>query len=187
MATDYHPAGASDVPRLHWGCGSVVPDNWINSDIMCLPGVDLCCDIREGLPLRSESIDYITSQHALQQLKIEEIVYALEELHRVLRKRGVLRLCLPDFDQAVVAYQMRDPDSQWCWDWKSPTGNFISQIIDCNSTRTPLTSEWTKELLDYAGFDTISRVGYRETPSDHKAITSLDNRPDESFYLEAVK
>ena len=41
---------------------------WINSDIKERPGIDLSCDILDGLPLDDESIDYITSQHALQEL-----------------------------------------------------------------------------------------------------------------------
>ena len=173
--------------RLHWGCGYVRPDDWINSDILALPGIDICCDIREGLPLRDASIEYATSQHALQALKIEEIMDALRELHRVLEPEGVLRLCLPDFDKAIAAYQSGQTEHQWCWDWTSRSGNFISQIIDCNSTRTPLTAEWTEELLMYSGFREVRDVAFTETASPHEEITALDNRPHESFYVEAFK
>ena len=51
--------------RLHWGCDTITPVGWINSDIKQGPGIDLSCDILQGLPLADESIDYIASQHAL--------------------------------------------------------------------------------------------------------------------------
>lgn len=173
--------------RLHWGCGYEHPDDWINSDILAIPGVDICSDIRDGLPLQDASIEYITSQHALQALSIEEIGYALRELHRVLEPEGALRMCLPDFDKAIAAYQSGGTEHQWCWDWTSRSGNFISQIIDCNSTRTPLTADWTEELLRDCGFSEVHHVTFRETASRHREITALDSRPDESFYIEGFK
>jgi len=38
-------------PRLNWGCGPEPIPGWINSDRLDARGVDLCCDIRDGLPL----------------------------------------------------------------------------------------------------------------------------------------
>ena len=173
--------------RLHVGCGSVVPHGWFNSDIMILPGIDICFDMRQAIPIRTASVDYATSQHALQQLRIEDIVEALKELYRVLKPGGVLRLCLPDFDKAVVAYQRGGTEDLWCWDWNSTSGNLISQIIDCNSTRTPLTADWTEELLKVGDFDVVQHVSFMKTASRHDDITTLDSRPDESFCIEGFK
>ena len=91
--------------RLHWGCDTITPVGWINSDIKQGPGIDLSCDILQGLPLADESIDYIASQHALQELKITDREKALRELRRVLKPQGVLRLGLADLDRAIAAYQ----------------------------------------------------------------------------------
>jgi SAM-dependent methyltransferase len=101
---------SNGVRRLHWGCGDWVEPGWINADVKDLPGVDLCCDIRDGLPLPSGSIDYAVSVHALPELTLEEQIPALRELHRVLRPSGVLRLALPDLDLAVDAYRRGDRD-----------------------------------------------------------------------------
>lgn len=175
------------IRRLHWGCGSVTPTGWINSDIRPRPGVDLPCDIVQGLPLEAESIDYISSQHALQQIEVYDIVTALRELRRVLKPGGVLRLCLPDFDKAIEAYREGRRDYFWCWDWQSISGNFITQIMDYNYTRTPLTFEFTEELLRKAGFGKVVRVEYRATASPNTNIVDLDGREEESFYVEAFK
>ncbi len=73
------------VRRLNWGCGTQPPPGWINSDRKIAPGVDISCDIRDGLPLADCSIDYAVSIHALPELAYGELVPALRELWRVLR------------------------------------------------------------------------------------------------------
>jgi ubiquinone/menaquinone biosynthesis C-methylase UbiE len=160
---------------------------WINVDLVPRSSVDISSDIRDGLPIRTDSIDYISSLHALQALKIEEIMEALREFSRVLKPGGVLRLGLPDFDKAVTAYLSGETEHQWCWDWRSRSGNFISQIIDCNETRTPLTADWTEELLKVSGFAEVRHVAHRQTASHHREITMLDSRPEESFYVEGYR
>src|SRR4051794_6450920 len=81
--------------RLNWGCGERPARGWVNSDVRCLLGVDLCCDIRQGLPTPTDCFDYVVSIHALQMLAYTELVPVLRELRRVLRKGGVLRLTVP--------------------------------------------------------------------------------------------
>ena len=73
----------SSLRRLHWGCGSVCPPDWINADIEEGSGVDLCVDISEGMPLESDSIDYAASHHALQQL---DVYAALDALRNVVEE-----------------------------------------------------------------------------------------------------
>ena len=181
-----------EIRRLHWGCGPIRPSGWINADIKEGPGIDISCDILDGLPLDSDSIDYIFSQHALQELKILDVVDALRELHRVLKPGGVLRLCLPDLDNAIAAYQNGRRNYFWCWDWDTISGNLITQILDYNYTRTPFTYEFAEELPRKAGFRDVRRVAYRQTASSYPEIVELDSwegdsREQESFYVEASK
>ena len=100
-----------EIRRLHWGCGASAAPGWINSDIAEGKGVDIVADIRKGLPLESDSFDYAVSHHALVDLGIYEQVPALQELGRVLRPGGVLRLGLPDLDFLIAAYQRGDRDA----------------------------------------------------------------------------
>ena len=177
----------SKIRRLHWGCGSIRPSGWINSDLKERPGIDISCNILEGLPLGDESIDYISSQHTLPELKIYDQVYALRELRRVLKPLGVLRLSLPDLDKAIAAYQSGRRDYFLIWDWETISGNFITQVLWYNLIYTPFTYEFAEELLRKAGFKDVRRVGYRQTASPYPEIVELDNREEESFYVEAFK
>jgi ubiquinone/menaquinone biosynthesis C-methylase UbiE len=177
----------AEVRRLHWGCGKVTPAGWINSDLKPGPGVDLAVDILDGLPLDDDSIDYISSQHALVELKIYDQIAALRELRRVLKPGGVLRLCLPDLDRAIAAYQRGQRDYFYISDWDTVAGNFISHVLWYNVTRTPFTYEFAEELLKKSGYTAVVRVSYRQTASPHPEIVELDSRPAESFYVEATK
>ncbi len=174
------------IKRLNWGCGDVRPTDWINADLRDGEGIDISGSILDGLPLKDGSVDYISSQHALQQLLVYDIIEALKELRRVLKPGGVLRMCLPDLDKAIAAYNKGDSEYFLCWDWDSMSGNFITFIMDFNYTRTPLTFEFAEELLSKAGFAEIHRVMYRQTTSRFPEIIELDSRPTESFYVEAV-
>jgi len=173
--------------RLHWGCDTITPVGWINSDIKQGPGIDLSCDILNGLPVDDESIDYISSQHALQELKISDQETALRELRRVLKPHGVLRLGLADLDRAVAAYQNGHREYFLVDDWETLSGNFITYLLWYSYNRTLFTPDFAAELLRKAGFGDVRRVAYRQTASPYPEIVELDARPAESFYVEAVK
>src|SRR6188508_2830023 len=96
------------IRRLNWGCGSWTEPGWINSDIKDGPGIDISCDIREGLPLETDSIDYAVAIHALPEIPLPEITPVLRELRRVLKPGAPLRLALPDLIKGVRAYERGD-------------------------------------------------------------------------------
>jgi predicted SAM-dependent methyltransferase len=177
------------VKRLNWGCGSWAEPGWINSDIAESPGVDIVCDIRDGLPLEDESIDYAVSIHALPEIPYPELVPTLEELRRVLKPGGVLRLALPDIEKGFEAYRGGDrdyflvPDEEW-----SKLGSkFIVQMIWYGYSRTLFTPDFAQELLQKAGFSQVAGCAFKQTRSAYPEIVELDNRERESLFVEAVR
>lgn len=175
--------------RLHWGCGPVTPPGWVNSDARRGPGVDLVCDIRDGIPVAEASFDYVVSIHALQDLPYHDLVPALRELRRVLAPAGVLRLALPDLDRAIGAYVRGDRDYFLVPDRevRSLGGKLCVQMLWYGSLRSLFTPDFVEELLDRAGFTALSRCAFRETASPYPEIVALDNRPKESLFVEAVR
>jgi predicted SAM-dependent methyltransferase len=177
------------VQRLNWGCGTEPPEGWINCDIKEGPGIDISCDIRDGLPLEASSLDYVVTVHALPELPFPDVEPALVELHRVLKPGGALRLALPDLEKAMRAYQNGDagyfliPDD----DARSLGGKLIVQMTWYGYSKSMYTFDCTEELLYRAGFRRVVRCAFRETVSDHPEITALDNRERESFFVDAFK
>jgi SAM-dependent methyltransferase len=175
--------------RLNWGCGPAPAPGWINADRLRVPGVELCGDIRAGLPLAEDALDYAVAMHALQDVPYLDVVPVLQELRRVLRPGGVLRLGLPDLDRALRALAGGDRDYFYIPDSEVATlsGKLIVQIVWYGSVRTPFTWEFARELLEKAGFRRVVRCAFRLTASAHAAIVELDNRERESLFVEAVK
>ncbi len=177
------------VRRLNWGCGGHTLPGWINTDVKEGDGIDLSCDIRNGLPLETGSIDYAASIHALPEVPYAELVPVLTELRRVLKPGGVLRLALPDLIKGVRAYDRGDrdyfliPDE----DARSIGAKLVTQLIWYGYSRTLFTQEFITEMLERAGFSRITPCSYRQTASPNPEIIDLDNREAESLFVEAWK
>jgi SAM-dependent methyltransferase len=182
-------AHAVPVARLNWGCGEHGEPGWINSDLKTGPGVDISCDIREGLPLPDQSLDYIVSVHALPMISYPDLIPVLRELKRMLRPEGTLRLALPDLNRGIDAYLHGDrsyflvPDE----DARSVGGKFIVQMLWYGYSVTLFTPDFAEELLRSAGFRDVVHCQYQQTASEHAEIITLDNRERESFFIEAVR
>jgi len=183
------PPAPPGVRRLNWGCGEHPERGWLNSDIKDVPGIDVVADVRAGLPLETGSIDYITSIHALPELPYTDLVPALQELHRVLKPGGVLRLALPDLERGIVAYQNGDADYFHVPDDDARTigAKFVTQMVWYGYSRSLFVLDFVEELLERAGFARVERCEYRETASRWPEIVELDNRPRESLFVEGFK
>lgn len=178
----------SQTKRLHWGCGELRPDDWINADSQPGSGVDIACDIiLDGLPLESDSMELVYCSPALQSLPAHELVPALRELRRVLKPGGLLRLCVPDFDRALQAYRSEGQSWRWCWDWQAQDGNFLTQLTNYGYARSLFTRDFVDELLRKAGFCDISAAAFGRSSSPVPGCVELDRRPDECLFMEASK
>jgi predicted SAM-dependent methyltransferase len=178
------------IMRLNWGCGGMSKAGWINSDRADFKGIDIVADILKGLPLETGSIDYAVSNHALPEIAYPDLVPTLEELRRVLKAGGVLRLELPDLEKAVRAYVAGDvdyfhliPDE----DSKTIGGKLVTQMVWYGWSRSLFTHDFVEELLMKAGFSRVNRCGYLQTASPFPEIVELDSRERESLYVEAIK
>ena len=177
------------IKRLNWGCGHEGEPGWINSDIKEGPGIDISGDILDGLPLDTDYLDYAVSIHSLPEIPYPELVRVLQELRRVLKPGGVLRVSLPDLDKGIAAYQSNN------WDYflipdeevKSIGSKLIVQLLWYGYSRTLFTYDFIEEVLYKAGFSSVSRCSYTVTNSAHPGIVDLDNREEESLFVEAVK
>jgi len=162
---------------------------WINADVKHGPGIEISRDIRDRLPLESGSIDYVVTVHALQEIPFDELVGVLEELRRVLKPGGTLRISVPDVDRAIDAYRCGDqefflvPDD----DAASVGGKFVTHLVWYGYTRSLFTKDFMEELLRRAGFEKVHHCRFQRTESGHADIVSLDDREAESLFVEARK
>ncbi len=175
--------------RLNWGCGSHIAPGWINTDLKKSEGVDLVADIRDGLPIATGALDYAVSIHALPELSLSEQVPALQELLRVLRPGGVLRLALPDLGKGIEAYLRGDLEYFKVEDSAASSvgGRFITHMLWYGYSRSLFTPDFAAELLAKAGFADVRERAFGETGSQFPEIVGLDNRAEESFFIEGSR
>jgi SAM-dependent methyltransferase len=81
--------------NLNLGCGNNIKKGWVNLDCTNLPGVDIVHDLNKlPLPFIDEEFECIRCDNILEHV---EYLPLMEELHRILKKGGVLRIRVPHF------------------------------------------------------------------------------------------
>lgn len=68
---------------------------------------------------------------------------------------------------------------------RTPGAKLCVQLTWFGYSRSVFTWDFTRELLERAGFERIRRCRHGHTESPHPGITELDNRPRESLFAEA--
>jgi predicted SAM-dependent methyltransferase len=104
--------------RLHLGCGAHAKRGWVNIDFWLAPpqappetgALVVNYDLTRGLPMADDTCSEIYSSHFLEHLDPLAGARLLSECHRVLRPRGRLRTCAPDFGRLARAYVAGDTD-----------------------------------------------------------------------------
>lgn len=91
---------------LNLGCGCKYVDlpEWVNVDFNT-DGVNvLSVNILLGLPFNDGSIDAVFSSCMLEHFTLEQAKDHIRECYRVLKKGGIVRICVPDLEDICREY-----------------------------------------------------------------------------------
>jgi len=93
--------------KIQIGSGNHPLEGFLNSDIM--PPADAIYDVREGLPVKTGSVDFIFSEHLLEHIDYPHSVKkVIGECYRVLKKGGEAVISVPDGELIIDAYYQKD-------------------------------------------------------------------------------
>ena len=98
--------------KLNIGCGTDYKDGWINIDNNSdnnIKKLDLNWDLRNALPFKDETIDFIFHEHFMEHLTPQESLKSLNDFKRVLKPGGVMRIAMPDMEDIFDLYK----DNKW--------------------------------------------------------------------------
>jgi predicted SAM-dependent methyltransferase len=200
--------------KINLGCGLAVTQGWINVDaslnalfaawpktthklLYRLSGanryysLEQYCNLLEthvfihhelshSVPLKDGTADHIYSSHFLEHLFKQDAERLLKDCHRVLKPGGILRVCVPDLAYAVSLYA-RGKKEKMLGDYffVEDKESFLARH------KYMYDFELLKILLEKLNFSQIVRCEYRQGKMPD--IDKLDNRPEETLFVEAIK
>lgn len=99
------PATPDGRRLLHVGCGDVASPEFINLDARPLPHVHIVSrNIFRLRMIPDAALDMVYMSHVLEHVPRGQVLDTIREMGRVLKKGGILRLSVPDFDHIVRIY-----------------------------------------------------------------------------------
>jgi predicted SAM-dependent methyltransferase len=206
--------GSDGCVKLNLGCGLAVAEGWINVDgslnalVASWPPVfhrllyrlsganqyysstEYCSllqrhvfvhrDLSDDLPFPNHSVDYLYCSHFLEHLSRPDALHLLKEARRILKPSGTFRICVPDLAYAVSLYAKGQSK-------KMLQNYFFVEDLDSSMAKHRYMYDYDllSAALKEAGFAIVTRCEYRQgrTPD----LQVLDNRPEETLFVEAVK
>lgn len=90
-------------PILKWAAMTVL-DTKRKQRLLSLPENIMVHDLRKGVPFGTESVDVVYHSHLLEHIDRADAVDFLLECNRVLRRKGKIRIVVPDLHMLAVAY-----------------------------------------------------------------------------------
>ena len=151
-------------------------------------------DATRQIPLPNGSVSLVYSSHMLEHLDKAEASFFLKETRRVLGADGVIRLVVPDLSKAIARYNQNQDADAFVESTLMAIPNprsFLQRLrISLIGNRHHLwmyDSHSLCRLLENNGFKNIKILLNGETTLKDYGLLDLNERADESLYIEAVK
>jgi len=169
--------------RLHIG-GQEPKSGWKIINIQPGPYVDYVGNCISLQQFTDSSVDEVYASHVLEHLGFrEELPQALQEIWRVLKPRGILRISVPDFETLCGLFINQEAPIEEKFSLMMHM--FGAQEDENDFHKTGLTWDFLSHFLIEAGFSEIKRVtefGLFNDFSSHRKFGILT-----SLNVEAIK
>lgn len=173
---------------LHLGCGEINSPEFINIDTRPFSHVHCISDITKLSVFCDNYADLIYACMVLEHISRAKLSEVLLEWRRVLKKRGILRLTVPDFDKIVHCYKENNNNIEVI-----APALMGGQGYESNFHFSVFNMEYLSHLLKEVGFEEVYewdplKVKYHNFSdwADKKLVRG-DKEFSVSLNLEAVK
>lgn len=182
-----------EVVKLNVGCGTDYKEGWINIDNNSdhnIQRLDLNWDMRNPLPFPEESVDFIFNEHFFEHLPVDDGVKTMQELRRVLKPGGVMRIAMPNLESVVNSYMNVPLDED------PVIKEFGLNFIKTRAEWMNISFRWWGHMWLYdweeldrrlrqAGFTRFKRQKLRK--SKYRELANLEVRNGSTLIVEATK
>jgi len=100
-----YPSNQDNKVLIHLGCGEIDSPGYINIDSRPFAHVHNVHDVCDLPFLGNNFADLIYSSHTLEHVSYIKLAKVIREWRRILKKGGVLRIGVPDFDAILNIYR----------------------------------------------------------------------------------
>lgn len=135
-------------------------------------------NISKNLPFKESSIDYIYTSHFLEHVTELEGDRILDDMYRILKIGGKIRIVVPDLEYAISTYKTNKKDMLKKY-------FFLNKKSSMSNHRYMYDFGLMEEKLQKIGFEDINKCSYRA--SDFPESDQLDSYPNDSLFVEAAK
>ncbi|MFZ0749564.1 MAG: methyltransferase domain-containing protein [Pyrinomonadaceae bacterium] len=168
------------------GCGANILDGWANLDLQGNGSV-IGFDLTNRLPIDSNTIELIYSEHFIEHLTLNQTTALLAECHRVLQSGGIIRLSTPSLKKIIDEYLV-GRTSEWLdVDWTPGTPcQMVNEGLRLWGHQFVFDADELRRTLEDAGFRRVIETTWRESATP--ALRGLESRPFHGeIIFEAVK
>jgi predicted SAM-dependent methyltransferase len=161
--------------RLHLGCGIKFLEGWANIDFQS-DGAVIGFDLTDRLPIDSNTIELIYSEHFIEHLTLSQATALLSECHRVLRSGAILRLSTPCLRKLIDEY-LAGRTSEWedvGWNPATPC-QMVNEGLRLWGHQFVYDAQELKRVLEAVGFSRVTKAAWRESTTP--ALRQLESRP----------
>lgn len=186
----------SEIKNVNLCSGSQKIQGYLNVDF--IGDADLHLNLAyENLPFKSNSLDSLVCISAINYFSRMRAMEIVTEVYRTLKSGGVARFGVQDLELIASKYVNKDRDFFF---QKLPDGRdrfegdtlgdkfvawFYGYTINSSSCKYFYDYESLELIFKSVGFKVVERKKFKE--SRLTFINEIDNRPEQMFFLEAVK
>lgn len=183
-----YPLNPNNRVYIHLGCGEINSSGFINVDKRPFSHIHHVHDVTYLPFLKENFADLIYASHILEHLPVNKLESVLLEWKRVLKKGGVLRLGVPNFDTILAIYKDNYDSIESIWQpllgGQDYPENFHYSIFN---------QKYLTELLRKVGFSEVKEWNAKEVNNhnfyDWTSVKYEINKKEYliSLNLEAIK
>jgi predicted SAM-dependent methyltransferase len=166
-----YPVNHDSRTYIHLGCGEINSPEYINVDSRPFPHIHHQHDVCELSIFKDEFADLIYTSHTLEHVSMLKLTQVLYEWKRVLKKGGILRIGVPNFDAIINIYKDNNQNIDAIWmplmGGQEYPNNFHYAVFNKNYLTGLLlkcgfseVSEWNPVVVENHNFEDWTSVKY---------------------------
>lgn len=150
--------------KINLGSGPKRMEGFTNVDIRADVNPDICCDIRHGIPVDDESVEYIHAFAVIEHFSIRELrERVLPELYRIMKPGAQIKLLVPDLKELCRRYMHFLETGETPYKREGLGTSFLYDAEDLSywitswgAHKIAFDTAYLKRTFEEAGFKTIS-------------------------------